>query len=325
MVSVPSWLKLIIGVCGVFGAYSFFAVLQEDVYKKKYDGENFTSTLFMMACERSINCVVSGIAIMLFGGSGFKVPLMEMGVSGTTQMISMSSSNEALRYVSYPTQVLCKSCKMVPVFIFSVLIGGEAGKYTLVDYIKVAVVTAGVLIFNFGKKAKSGGVENSSYGLALIALSLTLDGTTGGLQDRVKVSCRKINDNKNAKLTPYEMMFYTNLSGAICAIIVSGATGQLQTGIEFCTRSQGLLMAILTLASCSAFGQCFIFLLLAEFDALVTTTVTTTRKIFSTVYSVFRSPDNSLGQMQWTGCCIVFAGILFDMFLKFTKPKKKKE
>ena len=51
---------------------------------------------------------------------------------------------------------------------------------------QVAVVTAGVVVFNFGApvKAGKGGGSDSSYGLALIAFSLFLDGLTGGLQVR---------------------------------------------------------------------------------------------------------------------------------------------
>lgn len=41
----------------------------------------------------------------IFGGSGLKIPIKEIFISGTTQMLAMAASNEALRYVSYPTQV----------------------------------------------------------------------------------------------------------------------------------------------------------------------------------------------------------------------------
>ena len=37
---------------------------------------------------------------------------------------------------------------------------------------------------------------------------------------------------------------------------------------------------------------------LTQFNPLVLTTVTTTRKIFSTLFSVFRNPNNSLSPMQ---------------------------
>ena len=41
-------------------------------------------------------------------------------------------------------------------------------------------------------------------------------------------------------------------------------------------------------------GQNFIYYTITNFNPLVLTTVTTTRKIFTTVYSVFRDPSNSL-------------------------------
>ena len=69
---------------------------------------------------------------------------------------------------------------------------------------KVAVVTAGVVVFNFGAPVKKGhgGGSDSTYGLALIAFSLFLDGLTGGLQDRVKATTIEMNpDKKNAGIT----------------------------------------------------------------------------------------------------------------------------
>ena len=48
-------------------------------------------------------------------------------------------------------------------------------------------------------------------------------------------------------------------------------------------------------------------------SAVHVTQVTTTRKIFTTVYSVFRNPDNSLLMAQWGGCGLVFVGMLLDI------------
>ena len=45
------------------------------------------------------------------------MPVREILTSGVSQMLAMASSNEALRYVSFATQNLGKSCKMVPVMI----------------------------------------------------------------------------------------------------------------------------------------------------------------------------------------------------------------
>ena len=52
--------------------------------------------------------------------------------------------------------------------------------------------------------------------------------------------------------------------------------------------------------------------------------MTTTRKIFSTLYSVFRNPANSLALGQWGGCGLVFVGLLLDIAEQAVCPKKKK-
>jgi hypothetical protein len=84
---------------------------------------------------------------------------------------------------------------MVPVFIGSLLLDPiKRSQYTFVDYFKVAVVTAGVIMFNFGKtndfimappfmvplagKGGKAAKPDDPWGLTLIAISLTLDGVT---------------------------------------------------------------------------------------------------------------------------------------------------
>lgn len=326
-------IKMSIAVAGIFGSFGYFAILQEDLFKKQYGadakgegGQKFKSTFFMMVAERGINALVAMVFLVIGGGSKCMVPVAEIAVSGGTQMMAMASSNEALRYVSYPTQVLGKSCKMVPVFLMGILIGGK--KYDWTMYFQVAVVTAGVVVFNFGApvKAGKGGGADSSYGLGLICFSLVLDGLTGGLQDKVKNTVKTLNPEKGAgaKLSMFESMLYTNLSGAVIALVLCAATGQIQEGIAFCEMGGApFIKALVSYSVCSALGQCFIYFTITEFSPLLVSTVTTTRKIFSTVYSVFRNPDNSLNEMQWAGCGLVFFGILFEMVAGAMKGKQK--
>ena len=77
-----------------------------------------------------------------------RVPVAAIATSGVSQMLAMAFANEALRFVSFPTQVLGKSCKMIPVMIGGVVAGR---KYRASQYAQVAVVTAGVVAFNLGK------------------------------------------------------------------------------------------------------------------------------------------------------------------------------
>ena len=136
---IPRPIKLALAVGGIFFSFSYFALLQEDLFKKLYAGERFKSTFFMMVAERGVNALVAFIFLLvsgppksaefplrarhlrsktrrigrisrspppqILGGSGLKLPIDAISISGATQMLAMASSNEALKYVSYPTQV----------------------------------------------------------------------------------------------------------------------------------------------------------------------------------------------------------------------------
>jgi len=323
-VKIPKEAQLLIASAGIFLSFSLFAIKQEDVYKKAYGEEYFAFTFFALVIERGINALVAFLGLLALGPSGLRIPHLEIFNSGVSQVAAMAASNEALRYVSYPTQVLGKSCKMVPVMAGGILIGGKT--YSIVEYLQVALITAGVCVFNFGGKKKKGGQPDSPYGLALIGASLLMDAFTGGLQDKVKASTKKLNPTAAGPKRPsmHESMLYTNAAGALVALVFAALTGHLLGGIKFCAAHPEALSAILVYSLSSAVGQNFVYFTVTEFGPLILTTVTTTRKIFSTLYSVFRNPSNSLNGMQWTGCSMVFLGLLGDIMRKLggkTAPK----
>ena len=161
MVALPRSAQLAIACAGIFFSFSYFAVLQEDVYKKRYgegDGEKFAFTFLALVVERGINALVALLGVMIFGGSGVRIPHTDIFNSGVSQMLAMAASNEALRYVSYPTQVLGKSCKMVPVMAGGIVLGGK--RYSIFEYAQVAMITIGVCVFNFGGKKKKSGADS---------------------------------------------------------------------------------------------------------------------------------------------------------------------
>ena len=56
-----------------------------------------------------------------------------LGVISLTYLLAMFCSNESIKWVAYPTQALGKSCKIVPVMLFNVLVAGR--KYSLREYV----------------------------------------------------------------------------------------------------------------------------------------------------------------------------------------------
>lgn len=112
-----------------------------------------------------------------------------------TYLCAMLASNEALQHVSYPTQVLGKSIKPVPVMLFGVFIARK--RYHYAKYIGVLLIVAGIALFMHKDKAKKidDPLPNHPYALigfgeALLLISLAMDGLTGAIQDKMNASHR---------------------------------------------------------------------------------------------------------------------------------------
>jgi UDP-galactose transporter B1 len=224
--------------------------------------------------------------------------------------------------VSFPVVTLAKSGKMVPVMVGSLLLGGA--KYTVREYLSVAAIIGGTCIVSMGKK--SSGPASSLLGILFIVLSLTCDGITGGVQNRLKKKSKEL--GVNAK--PYDFMFWTNLYMGITAFAFAVGLNELTPGLKFCMDNPIILNKIIKFAVCSAVGQSFIFYTISNFDPLVCTTVTTTRKVFSVLLSIFIN-GHAMSKEGWAGIGLASAGIMSELLDKGGKghgppadEKKKK-
>jgi len=301
--------KLLIAVTGIYACYIVYGIYQEALYHfRSHDGKKFTATFFFLLVQCLTNVVVAGIAMLIWGGSKKQPPTMSFVIVGFSYIGAMLFSNEALKYVSYPTQALGKSCKMIPVMLFGFLIRGK--KYTLIETLAVLLITAGINVFQSGKK----GGESSVYGLVLLFLSLVLDGVTGASQDKLQDSY---------SLTTHELMFYLNFWAVVLLTVLSIATGQATEGIAYCVANPEIIRFLVIASITSAGGQNFIFYTISNFNSLVLATITTTRKFFTILVSVFFF-GHELKQSQWYGVAMVFLGLLLELVEKYRHKGKGK-
>ena len=259
----------------------------------------------MQVLEAAFNVLVGGCGLMLTPGSR-ALPQKLFACTGGTQVLAKYCTNAALASgVSFPVATLAKSGKMVPVMLGSLLLGGAS--YSLRQYLSVASIVAGTAIVSLsGKKGKGG--ESSNIGFAFIVASLIFDGLTGGVQKRVKMETKRM----GVKPEAYDYMFFTNLYMLLTALVFTVVRGEFQRGVSFCLENPLVLSSMLKFAACSAFGQSFIFFTIANFDPLVCTTVTTTRKIFSVLLSIILK-GHALNGLGWSGVALASAGILSEV------------
>ncbi|CAM9740108.1 unnamed protein product [Ascophyllum nodosum] len=247
----------------------------------------------------------------LYGRSGDKMPQSLFATAGFAYIAAMVCSIEALHYVNFPTKELGKSCKMIPVMLFGVLFAKK--KYTLKEYFCVGLITAGIVIFNLSKEHKQA-KGNSAYGLTLLSLSLMFDGVCGSAQERLKAAC---------KPTVHEMMLFMNAWALGYLTVAASISGQARQGFTFCMENPAALSAVLGFSLAAALGQNFIYLTISNFNPLVCTTITTTRKFFTIVFSVLLF-GHTINSRQWGGVAMVFAGIGFEMQGKYHRRHARK-
>jgi len=101
----------------------------------------------------------------------------------------------------------------------------------------------------------------------------------------------------------------------ITAVVISAGLGEVGPRLAFYTANPEVYTKIIKFAICSAVGQSFIFYTIANFDPLVLSTVTTTRKIFSVLLSIFLK-GHSLSITGWSGIALACGGILSEMAAK---------
>ena len=312
---LPEWLKLLIGAGGIYGSFLYYGSLQEDVFRyEASDGTSFQQAWLLQVLEALSNVIIGFIGMQLSGATK-GIPLRMLGISGASQVTAKACTSLALANgLSFPVATLAKSGKMAPVMAGSLLLGGAS--YDLREYLQVAAIIGGTAIVSFGKK-KGGSTSSSLMGVIYIISSLALDGVTAGFQKRVKTETSKV----GVKPKPYDYMFWTNLFMCLTAAVIAVLLGEVQSGMAFCGANPEVFSKIIKFALCSAVGQSFIFYTLATFDPLVLSTVTTTRKIFSVILSIFLK-GHSLSPMGWSGILLACGGIMSELQAK-RKPAKK--
>ncbi|KAJ1608761.1 UDP-galactose transporter [Cryptosporidium canis] len=330
----------LIGVLCVAGIYFFFilyGIVQERIHTlgDKKVGDNFNYSLFLVFCFCLVNTIVSLGIIQLerrqiiskyekspgkhknhrnvdsgsFFGLSFEC-IFQIMMTSITYLAAMVLTNLALGKVNYPTQVLVKSAKCVPIIVIGALYFKT--KYPWYDYLAVIVITISLSCFNMMQiKTNKVGTSQTLSGVSLLGLSLLCDGLTGPRQDKL---IKKYNVTSNF------LMFYTNLF----AMILCGVLSAVFEGYEpylFISRFPTTPYYILALSLAGTCGQFFIFQSLIRFGSLYLAIITTTRKFFTVLVSVIVF-GHKLSYGQWL--CVSAIFIVLGIQTVFSRMNKEK-
>ena len=74
-----------------------------------------------------------------------KIPLLTYAFLAFLTVTTMGCSNTSVGYLNYPTQVIFKCCKLIPVMIGGIFIQGK--RYNIFDFFAVVLMTVGLIFF----------------------------------------------------------------------------------------------------------------------------------------------------------------------------------
>ena len=295
-------------------------------------GEKFKFFLFLNMVQSLIAALSSLFYSAVLGVHVWKIN-GKLGWSylkvATASLIASPLGYHSLKHINYPTMIIGKSCKLVPVMLMNMLLYRK--RFPLSKYLTVALVTVGVCGFMWAgggdekhSKAASAVKTNSLIGVGLLCGNLLLDGVVNSLQDKIFIQHPGVNSQ--------HMMFWMNLlsTAALAAwllvepLLIGGGSGELKLALAFVGRYPRCLMDVVAFGICGALGQNFIFYTLQKFGSLSLVMVTVTRKLVTIVISLVYFEHRLCG-VQWAFVGVVFVALLMESLVKVCSGKAGKK
>ena len=221
-------------------------------------------------------------------------------------------SNASCDYLSYPTQVLFKSSKILPVMVMGTIILKK--RYLPLEYACVVMMTLGLVLLNLSNTGRGSGRSNGDthLGFVLVLLAVTCDAIIGNYQEKVF---------KVHKPSASESLLYTKSIGVVLSFLVCVVTGQL-TCVAYLFTHPSTLGAMFFFCLSGVIGENFVMVMVKSFGALVTVTTTSLRKALTIILSFVLFPK-SVNSSYYIGISFVLVGMVLNVYVKQTIDRHK--
>merc|ERR1719215_783459 len=275
----------------------------------------FTDSVALVFCNRVV-AIVFSVCMVAGKGESFqnKAPLWKYLAISFSSTYASACQYEALRYVSFPVQMLGKSFKMMPVMVWGIIVSGK--RYSLNDWLIATAVTGGVTEFLMtGPIASHSQAGTSMHGLLLLGGFLALDGFTSTFQEKLF---------KEHVTSKYNQMLYINLGSAVISSGTLILSGRISAALSFAGTYPAFAMDAMSLSAAAVAGQWFIYSQVKEFGALVFAATMNVRQIVSILIS-YAKYGHSITTMQIFGLLLVFAGLFYKSIAGFIPSNEEKK
>lgn len=314
---------------GLQVSYLTWGLIQERIMTQKYGavagvgGERFQNSQFLVFVNRLLAFVVAGVVLSFSKQPNHGCPLYKFSYASFSNIMSSWFQYEALKFVSFPTQVLGKACKVIPVMLMGKLVSGN--KYQVYEWVTAGMLSVGISFFLLGQgthahDSDATGVEEI-YGDNLVIFSgfflmlgyMAFDSFTSNWQGELF---------KVHKMSSMQMMFGVNLFSCIFTAISLLEQGGFFEASAFMFRHYEFAVHSIVLSFCSAAGQLFIFFTISQYGAVVFTIIMTLRQAFAILLSciIYSHPISGAGMV---GILVVFVALFLRIYARSRTASKR--
>jgi len=276
--------------------------------------DRFKNSEFLVFLNRLAGLVIATIALRMQDPPLACSPPYKFLFCSISNVLSAWFQYEALKFITFPMQVLAKSCKVLFTMLMGVAINQK--KFTLMEYINALFIALGLVIFKYGQTTGEHTDDSLTaqyfvVGLILIICYILCDSFTSNWQSRIF---------KEHSITSLQMMQGVNIFSMFFSLLTS--TPEILSTIRFFGSHPSIMWHAGLMSACSGIGQLFIFYTIGQFGAVVFAVAMTTRLICSVLLSivVFNHRINPIGGL---GMALTFCALAWRVKMRRDASKKK--
>ncbi|XP_077541370.1 adenosine 3'-phospho 5'-phosphosulfate transporter 2 isoform X2 [Haemaphysalis longicornis] len=283
---------------GVMVVFLFYGYVQELIFR--LDGFRAYG-FYLTLIQFSLCSVFAFVERKMRRQSGRTAPLRTHVLLSVLTVGTVGFSNASLGYLNYPTQVIFKCCKLIPVLVGGVLIQAAV------------LMSFGLAAFILTDSKVS--PSFSVTGVVLIATALLFDAVVGNVQEKAMAIYHTPNS---------EIMLFSYSIGALLLAVLLAGTQQLLPAVRFCaqhpweTYGYGSVFALL-----GYLGVQMVLTLISISDAFVTVVITTCRKAVSIILSFMLFAKPFAFQYVWSGAMVMLGVFLHAHSKKLAKRQRQ--
>jgi len=287
--------------------------LQERIMTVDYNekGERFLYSEALVCCNR-VFAVILAFSMQLYLTTNINTdqtrrpPPYKYAFASLSNVLSSWFQYEALKFVSFPLQVLAKSSKMLFAMLMTRVVMGR--KHSYGEYLLCSLIAAGLVIYRFSEVAARQATNSNGspselsafvWGVVLLVGYLVADSFTSTWQEKIF---------KTYHVSQITMMLGINCWSVFLSLSSLTLQGHLRSVYVFARSHPLFLQHVLLMSLFAAFSQLFIFHTISKIGALSFVAMMTARQLFSILYSIY-SFGHTVDSSGAFGLLLVFSAL----------------